>query len=104
MNLTSRFVKQLRTIGHRLKPVIIIANGISDNINTEIDRALGDHELIKIRVNTEDRYVKRAMVDEICARHKCELVQLTGNIALIYRQARQPNPKLSNILRYKSLP
>ncbi|MDP4918106.1 MAG: YhbY family RNA-binding protein, partial [Haliea sp.] len=38
--------KQLRAIGHKLKPVVTVAgNGLSDNVLQEVQRALGDHEL-----------------------------------------------------------
>ena len=36
--------KQLRAIGHKLKPVVTVAgNGLSDGVVAELDRALSDH-------------------------------------------------------------
>jgi len=93
-------LKHFRSIGHHLSP-IIIANGLSDNINREIDRALKDHELIKIKVHSNDRGVKKALVHSICEDHDAELIQLIGHVALIFKAAKKPNPKLSNILRHK---
>ena len=94
--------KRLRTIGHRLSPVVIIANGLSDNINTEINRALKDHELIKIKVHANDRSEKKLLVEEVCSNSGAELVQLIGHIALIFKPAKNPDPKLSNLLRHKN--
>ena len=43
--------KHLRRLGHNLKPIVTIANkGLTDSVNAEIERALTDHELIKIKV------------------------------------------------------
>lgn len=95
--------KQFRAIGHRLHPIVIISNGISDNINNEIDRALTDHELIKIRINAADREEKKALVTAICERHGAELIQISGHIVLLFKAARKPKEHLSNLHRHKDL-
>jgi RNA-binding protein len=94
--------KHFRAIGHKLNPVVIVKQ-LSENVSAEIERALDDHELIKIRVLAEDREDKKAMIEEICSRHDAELIQLSGHVALLFRAADRPNPKLSNVLRYQSL-
>jgi len=83
--------------------VVIVSNGLSDNINAEIDRALSDHELIKVRVNAADREDKKSLIEEICQLQKAELVQTIGNIALIYRAAAELKPHLSNICRHPEI-
>jgi RNA-binding protein len=95
--------KQMRAIGHRLNPVVIVSNGLSAGVNAEIARALDDHELIKIRVNAADRDEKRALVTEICQTLGAELIQVAGHIALIHRAALKPKPELSNMLRHQEL-
>lgn len=100
-SLDKKQIKLFRSIGHHLSPIIIISKGLSDNINSEIDRALNDHELIKLKVHSNDREVKKALVHTICEERNAELVQLIGHVALIYKAAKKPNPKLSNIQRYK---
>ena len=101
MALSNKDTRALRTIGHQLKPIVIISNGLSDNINKEINRALDDHELIKIKVNTAEREDKVQLVEEICSLHRAELAQLIGSVALLYRAAKRPNPNLSNLIRHK---
>jgi len=101
MPLNNKQLKQFRSIGHHLSPIVIIAKGLSENINSEIDRALNDHELIKLKVHSNDREVKKALVQSICKERDAELVQQIGHVALIYKAAKKPNPKLSNILRHK---
>jgi RNA-binding protein len=50
MNLAQSQKKQLRSIGHSLHPLVTVASkGLSENVMTEIKRALFDHELIKVR-------------------------------------------------------
>jgi RNA-binding protein len=103
MKADNKTRKQFRAIGHRLHPVVIISNGISDNVDNEIDRALTDHELIKIRINAADREEKAALVASICERHDAEMIQMSGHTVLLYKAARKPNEKLSNLHRHKDL-
>ena len=57
--LTSKEKKRFRAIGHTLNPVVTIAgNGFSDGVKAEIERALEDHELIKLIFCAEFRGVK----------------------------------------------
>ncbi|GAA0703517.1 ribosome assembly RNA-binding protein YhbY [Marinobacterium maritimum] len=100
MSLTPEQKKHFRTLGHNLNPIVMVAgNGLSENIQLEVDRALEDHELIKVKFSVGDREVKKQMIRELCAIVEATLVQEIGNIALLYRAAQQPNPKLSNLMR-----
>ena len=92
--------KHLRRLGHNLKPVVTVAgNGLTENVNNEIERALTDHELIKIKLVAEDRDAKKALSDTICIRHSATLVQSIGHMLLVYRKTKTPDPRLSNLLR-----
>ena len=92
--------KHLRRLGHNLKPVVTVAgNGLTENVTNEIERALTDHELIKIKLVAEDRDAKKALTNTICAGHNATLVQSIGHMLLIYRKAKTPDPRLSNLLR-----
>lgn len=93
--------KQYRAIGHHLKPVVIISKGLTANVLAELDRALGDHELIKIRVNAEDREAKQALITALCSKLGAELIQVAGHVALIFRAAPKPKAELSNLLRHQ---
>ena len=79
--------------------VLVSENGLSEGVMNELDRALEDHELIKIRVNTMDREDKVAIINEICAQCGAELAQVIGKMAVLYRPAKKQNPKLSNLVR-----
>ncbi len=90
----------MRSIGHNLKPIVTIAGkGLHENINTEIIRALNDHELIKVSIKVGDRDAKQAITEEICEQAQAELVQAIGHTILLFKPAKQPDPKLSNLLR-----
>ncbi len=92
--------RQLRAIGHRLKPVVTIAGkGLSDGVKAELERALDHHELIKIKLAVGDRDVRDAVLKELLAAHGAELVQRVGNTALILRRSANPDPGKSNLLR-----
>jgi RNA-binding protein len=91
--------KQLRAIGHRLSPVVIVSKGLTEGVAAEIDRALKDHELIKIRVNAADREEKQELVDAICKQLDAELIQMAGHIALIFRAALKPKAEWPDTLR-----
>lgn len=91
--------KHLRRLGHKLKPVVIIASrGLTNAVNAEIDRALSDHELIKVKFSAGDRAAK-ILGEQICRSQNAESIQAVGNILLIFRRANKPNPRLSNLLR-----
>ncbi|RLP53846.1 MAG: ribosome assembly RNA-binding protein YhbY [Ketobacter sp.] len=100
MALSQDQKKRFRKIAHHLKPVVMIAeNGLSEGVLSELERALEDHELIKVRINVMDRDDKKAVIDAICSSTKAELAQVIGKMAVIYRPAKKQNPKLSNLVR-----
>ncbi len=91
--------KRFRRIGHQLKPVVTIAaKGLSENVISELERALTDHELIKIRVVAE-REDRQVIITDLLEQTSAELVQSIGAVALIYRKAEKQNELLSNLRR-----
>ena len=92
--------KQLRAIGHNLKPVIIVGQkGISETLLAETNRSLNDHELIKVKLASSDRDTRKKQIEAICESCKAELVQSIGKVALLFRKNSRPNPKTSNLIR-----
>ena len=93
--------KQLRAIGHHLKPVVIVAGeGLSENVLAETNRALNDHELIKVKIAEDDREVRQKTAKILSEKTGSELILSIGKIALILRKNSKPNPKTSNLVRH----
>lgn len=100
MSLTPEQKKHYRTIGHNLNPLVTVAGkGLTENVQLEVDRALEDHELIKVKFAVGDRDVKKQLIKELAGIVEAVIVQEIGNIALLYRKAENPDPRLSNLLR-----
>ncbi|MDF1833133.1 MAG: YhbY family RNA-binding protein [Porticoccaceae bacterium] len=100
MTLCNSDKKHLRSIAHKLKPVVTIADkGLTDSVVAELNRALNDHELIKVKISVSDRKLKQTTIKQACDILNAELAQTIGHIVVLYRKADKPNPKLSNLLR-----
>ncbi len=95
MPLTEPQRKHLRRLGHDRKPIVLVGQGgLSPNLVAELDRALTDHELVKLRARVGDREIRDQILAELAAETGAELVQRIGNVALLYR----PNPEQPRIL------
>lgn len=100
MSLSTAEKKRLRQIGHHLNPVVLLgSNGLTESVLAEIDARLEDHELIKVRVGGEDREERLALIANIAKSNHAEIAQVIGKLVLLYRPAKKPDPKLSNLLR-----
>ena len=98
---TSKELRQLRALAHNLRPVVTVAGkGLSSTVLDELDRALNDHELIKVKVAVGDREQRELVIAEVCERSSAVLVQRIGNIATLLRANPQADPKKSNLHRY----
>ena len=93
--LTGAQKKYLRGLAHHLKPIVHIGkNGLTDTVLESVDRALDDHELIKVRlVDPQGR--KKELADEIATRSGGAWVGLVGHVVTLYR--RQPDPEKRRI-------
>jgi RNA-binding protein len=95
MPLTDAQRKHLRRLGHDRNPIVLVGQGgISPNLVAELDRALDDHELVKVRARVGDREVRDQLLEELAASTGAELVQRIGHVALFYR----PNKEHPGIL------
>ncbi|QSX30888.1 MULTISPECIES: ribosome assembly RNA-binding protein YhbY [Shewanella] len=88
MNLTTKQKQYLKGLAHSLKPVVLLgANGLTEGVLAEIDNALAHHELIKVKVASEDRELKAAIVDAIVRETQATKVQLIGHVLVLFRQS-----------------
>lgn len=88
MNLRTKQKQYLKGLAHSLKPVVMLGNnGLTEGVLAEIDQALQHHELIKVKIATEDRETKNLIVDAIVRETKAANVQVIGKILVLYRHS-----------------
>lgn len=86
IELSEKQRKFLRGLAHPLEPVIWIGNpGLTDGVVAETDRALRDHELIKVKVRAADRPAREATLLTLTQRTTSSLVHRIGHVAVLYR-------------------
>ncbi|WP_394175958.1 ribosome assembly RNA-binding protein YhbY [Thalassotalea litorea] len=98
MNLNKKQIQYLKGMAHSLKPVVLLgSNGLTEAVVAEIDYALNHHELIKVKIPTDDREVKQLIVDAIIRETEATKVQVIGKTLVLYRQSEEKKiaiPKL----------
>ena len=101
IQLSSQQKKSLRGIAHHLDPVVAVSErGLSEGITEETERALNDHELIKVKVFDNDRAVRQEIANELAEKTGAVVLQKIGKIAVLYRKNPNANAKLANVSRY----
>ena len=76
----------MKARAHALEPVVQIgAAGVTDALVTEVDRALTVHELIKVKINTDDRAERVAAGDDLCVRTGATAVHRVGKVIIMWR-------------------
>lgn len=90
-DLASNQRRHLRALAHHLKPLVSIGKaGSSQAVLLEVQRCLEDHELIKVRVDVDDREARVALAEEVAASSGAVLVQTIGLIAVLYKASSEP--------------
>ncbi len=81
--------RYLRGLAHDLKPVILVgAKGVTAALVAELDLALEQHELIKIKVAAEDRETRDAWIAELVEKSDAVHVSRIGHTAVLYRRSK----------------
>lgn len=84
--LTNNQKKFLRARGHILKPIVMIGqHGLSESVLAELALSMTKHELLKIKIRANDKTDRQRMIDEIINVSKAHLIQVIGNVMVIYR-------------------
>lgn len=87
MSLSKDQIRQYKAQAHHLKPVVMIGqHGLTDAVLAEIDLALNTHELIKIKIGSEDRDERAKITEAIGQKSESALVQSIGRTAVFYRR------------------
>jgi RNA-binding protein len=93
--MTGKERRYLRGLAHGLSPVVIIGQrGLSDAVIRQVDGALTDHELIKVRFGAEcptDRVEGAAVLAE---RTSSAVAGAVGRVVILFR----PHPERPRIV------
>ncbi|WHZ11460.1 MAG: RNA-binding protein YhbY [Burkholderiaceae bacterium] len=111
IQLTPAERKAHRAAAHHLDPVVIVgAGGLTPGVIKESDAALAAHGLIKVRVLSDDRAAREAMLDELADALGAAAIQHIGKLLVLWRpqpakeravdEARMPGPKDVKVLKY----
>ena len=90
LELAGRDRRHLRRLAHALDPVVQIgAAGVTAGVIAALDRALGDHELVKVRIARE-RDERGEIAEALAHETRSAVAGLVGHVAVLYRPAREP--------------
>jgi len=67
--------------------------GLTDGVVNELDRALNDHELVKVAARVGDRVSRDTALGDLAVRTSSEIVQRIGHVGVFYRR-RAELPKI----------
>ena len=87
MTLSEKQKKHLRRLAHPMNPIVMLGNaGLTDAVVAELDRALTDHELVKVSARVGDREARNDTLATLASRTASELVQRIGHVGVFYRR------------------
>ena len=88
MTLSNKQKQFLKGQAHSLKPVVLLgSNGLTEGVVMEIQSALEIHELIKVKVPTDDRETKALIFEAIVRETGATKLQTIGHTIVLYRQS-----------------
>jgi RNA-binding protein len=94
MTLSEKQKKHLRRLAHPMSPIVMLGNaGLTPGVVKELDRALTDHELVKVSARVGERGTRDAALDDLAKQTSSEIVQRIGNVGVFYRR-NQDLPKV----------
>jgi len=86
LELTTAQRKALRASAHHLDPVVMIGTeGLSAAVRKELDLALAAHGLIKVRVLSDSREQRMALLADAADRLGAAAVQHIGKLLVLWR-------------------
>ena len=93
--------KEHRSEAHHLDPVVMIGGeGLTPGVEKEVDHALNAHGLIKIRVFSDDRPGREAMLALLAEKLNAAPIQHIGKLLVLWR----PIPPKEKVDRDDRLP
>jgi RNA-binding protein len=79
--------KALRAAGHHLSPVVHVGkSGVTAAVLRQVEQALLDHELVKVRVGAEGPAGRFEAAERLRSESGAQVAQVLGRTILLYRQ------------------
>ena len=111
IQLTPAQRKEHRSAAHHLDPVVLVGgDGLTDAVVKETDAALNAHGLIKVRVFSDDRAAREAMLTSLADTLSAAPIQHIGKLLVLWRpippkekavrEDRQPGPKVVKLVSF----
>jgi len=111
IQLTPAQRKEHRSAAHHLDPVVLVGgDGLTDAVVKETDAALNAHGLIKVRVFSDDRAAREAMLASLADSLSAAPIQHIGKLLVLWRpippkekavrEDRQPGPKVVKLVSF----
>ena len=89
--LTSKQRQYLRGLAHPLAPVVRVGKaGVTESVIAETKKSLHSHELIKVRIEADDR---KAAAETLATATDAQIAGVVGKVAILYR-AREEEPEI----------
>jgi RNA-binding protein len=100
-----------RAAAHHLQPVVLVGgDGLTDAVVREAGAALDAHGLIKVRVFSDERETREAMLAELADRLSAAPIQHIGKLLVLWRPQPEkakaerddakPGPKVVKVLKF----
>jgi RNA-binding protein len=116
LKLSTAQRKELRAQAHHLDPVVMIGtDGLNSAVRQELDAALAAHGLIKVRVFSDSRDEREALLAETADALGAAPVQHIGKLLVLWRpltpkakaeqsDERRPGPRVVRLIKFSSSP
>ena len=86
MPLDGKQRRKLRALGHHLAVVVQVGQeGVTPGVLAALEQALSDHELVKVKLASEDREARREQAEELSFGPGSEVAQVLGRTVLLYK-------------------
>ena len=84
---SSKLRQSLRGHGHKLSALVQVGKGgLSPAVIKQVEQTLADHELVKVKVDTDSPDDRLAVAELLAARPGVNIVQIVGHAILIYKR------------------
>jgi RNA-binding protein len=84
--LTGKQRQFLRGLAHPLSPVVRVGRGrVSDAVIAETKKSLASHELIKVRIDSDDSAARKELAQQLAVASDAQIAGMVGKTLILYR-------------------